>query len=43
MWCKKRMRWSVDNNDVSTEHGTLTDQREIEDDVSENEDSDVLL
>ena len=35
---------SVDCNDISDhEHGTLTDQGEMEDDVSENEDSDDLL
>ena len=41
---KKWMIRSVDFNDISDhEHGTLTDQGEMEDDVSENEDSDDLL
>ena len=40
---KKWMIRSVYHNDVSTEHGTLTDQGEWEDDVSENKDSDDLL
>ena len=34
---------SVDHNDVSTEHGTLADQGEFVDGVSENKDSDDLL
>ena len=34
---------SVDHNDECIEHGTLTDQGEIEYDVSENKDSDDLL
>ena len=34
---------SVDHNDVSTEHGTLADQGELDDDKSENKDSDDLL
>ena len=40
---KKWMIRSVYHNDVSTEHATLTDQGEWEDDVSENKDSDDLL
>ena len=40
---KEWMIRSVDHNDVSAEHGTFTDQGEIEYDVSENEDSDDLL
>ena len=40
---KKWMIRSGDHNDVSAEHGTLTDQGEWEDDVSENKDSDDLL
>ena len=34
---------SVDHNDESIEHGTVTDQGEMEIDVSENKDSDDLL
>ena len=40
---KKCMIRSIDHNDVSTEHGTLTDRGELEDDVFENKDSDDLL
>ena len=44
MRCKKWMIRSVDCNDISDhEHGILADQGEMEDDVSENEDSDDLL
>ena len=39
----KRMIRSVDYNDVSVDLVTLTDQGEIEDDVSENEDKNDLL
>ena len=40
------LKWmirSVDYNDVSADLVTLTDQGEMEDDVSENEDSKDLL
>ena len=40
------LKWmirSVDYNDVSVDLVTLTDQGEIEDDVSENEDSNYVL
>ena len=40
---KKWMIRSVDHNDVSVKHGTLNDQGDLEDDVSENKDSDDLL
>ena len=41
----KRMIRSVDHNDVRIHADlvTLTDQREMEDDVSENEDSNYVL
>ena len=37
------MTRSVDHNDESIEHRTLTDQGEMENDVSENKDSNDLL
>ena len=40
------LKWmirSVDYNDVSADLVTLTDQGEMEDDVSENEDSNYVL
>ena len=40
------LKWmirSVDYNDVSADFVTLTDQGEMEDDVSENEDSNYVL
>ena len=40
---QKLMIRSVDHNDVSADLATLTDQGKMEDDVSENEDSNDLL
>ena len=39
----KQMIRSVDHNDVSADLVTLTDQGEMENDVSENKDSNDLL
>ena len=43
IYVPKWMIKSVDHNDVSADLVTLTDQGEMEDDVSENEDSNYVL